>query len=414
MESGYIALAIPAFFLLIGVEIVVGRRTGQRLYRLNDALNDLSCGVIQRLVMLLGAGILFAGYLAIHAHFAIATLPADSALTWIACFIGVDLLYYWYHRLSHEINFMWAAHVVHHQSEEYNLAVALRQSALQPFHSMVFYWPLALIGFPPAVFAGCSAINTLYQFWIHTRTIGRLGPLESILMTPSHHRVHHGRNPIYLDRNHGATFILWDKLFGTFQLEEEEVAYGVTKPLATWNPVWANFDYWFDLFALARRSSRWSDRIRVFVAPPGWRPEELGGFETPSPVPMPPLLYDPAVPVRLRRYCVVQFVQVLALSGPLLLMANSTSFTALTLGCVAIGWGLLGVGAVLDGRSWAGACEWLRIFATPGLMVPLLQHSPAQPLLGFFLLNLGLAAYFGVYWDGLRSEDPAEAVDGRG
>jgi len=404
VEAGYIALAIPVFFVLIGVELWVGKRRGQQLYRLNDSLNDLSCGILQRLAMLLCAVFLFAGYLAIHERFALAALPSDSAAVWIACFIGVDFLYYWYHRLSHEINFMWAAHVVHHQSEEYNLTVALRQSALQPFHSMVFYWPLALIGFPPAIFAGCSAINTLYQFWIHTRTIGRLGPLESVLMTPSHHRVHHGRNPIYLDRNHGGTFILWDKLFGTFQLEEEEVAYGVTKPLATWNPLWANFDYWFDLFRLASRSSSFVDRVRVFFASPGWRPEELGGFEKPSAVPMPPTLFDPVISDRLKRYAFIQFVQLLGLSSPLLLMSASGRWWVMALGCVAISWGLLGVGAVLDGRNWAGRCEWLRIGLTPLLLMPLFQGSPAQPLLVLFVLNLGIAAYLGVYWDGLRTE----------
>jgi len=182
VEAGYVALAIPVFFVLIGVELWVGKSRGQQLYRLNDALNDLSCGILQRLAMLLFAAFLFAGYLAIHDRFALATLSSDSAVVWIACFIGVDFLYYWYHRLSRRR------------------------------------------------FRGISAINTLYQFWIHTRTIDRLGSLESVFMTPSHHRVHHGRNPIYLDRNHGGTFILWDKLFGTFQLEEEEVAYGVTKP----------------------------------------------------------------------------------------------------------------------------------------------------------------------------------------
>ncbi|MBJ19421.1 MAG: sterol desaturase [Deltaproteobacteria bacterium] len=413
MESGYIALAIPAFFVLMGVESWIAKRKGQKLYRLSDSLNNLSCGILQRLAMLLCTVLLLVGYLAIYERWAFAELPADSAGVWIACFIGVDFFYYWYHRLSHEINFMWAAHVVHHQSEEYNLSVALRQSVLQPFHSMVFYWPLALIGFPPAVLAGCSAVNTLYQFWIHTRTIDRLGPFESILMTPSHHRVHHGRNPIYLDRNHGATFILWDKLFGTFQPEEEEVAYGVTKPLATWNPVWANFDYWADLLALARRSSRFTDRMRVFVAPPGWRPQELGGFEEPSPIPVPPPLYDPPVPLHLRRYASAQFIQLLGLSAPFLLMADSASWMATALGCVAASWGLLGVGAVLDGRNWAGACEWSRIVATPILLIPITQGYPLQPLLVAFLLNLGVAAYLGVYWDGLRGEARSESFGER-
>jgi sterol desaturase/sphingolipid hydroxylase (fatty acid hydroxylase superfamily) len=407
LEAGYIALAIPVFFALIVVEWWVGKRTGRGLYRLNDSLNDLSCGVLQRLAVLLGAGFIFAGYLAIYEHLAISRLSEDSAVVWVACFVGVDFLYYWFHRLSHEVNFMWAAHVVHHQSEEYNLAVALRQSALQPFLSMAFYWPLALVGFPPVVFAACSAINTLYQFWIHTRTIGRLGALESVLMTPSHHRVHHGRNPIYLDRNHGGTFILWDRLFGTFQREEEEVAYGVTKPLATWNPLWANIDYWIDLIELARQTTRVRDQVRIFFERPGWRPDELGGFEAPMPIPTPLTLYDPPLSTRLRSYAALQFIQLLGLLVILLPEAVAKGGGELVLGCLAISWGLLGVGAVLDGRSWAGPCEWLRIVATPLLLVPLLPSAVAIPLSLGFLLNLAAATYFGVNWGGLRANEPS-------
>ena len=191
----------------------------------------------------------------------------------------MDFFYYWFHRWSHEVNAGWAAHIVHHQSEEMNLAVALRQSVFQGALSWVFYLPLALVGFPPAMFLTVSALNTLYQFWIHTRAIGKLGPLEWVLNTPSHHRVHHGRNPKYIDRNHAGSLIVWDRMFGTFQEEEEEPVYGITRPLASWNPVWANFHYWAELWRTARRATRLQDRFRIFWKPPGWRPEELGGYE---------------------------------------------------------------------------------------------------------------------------------------
>ncbi|HKC12517.1 MAG TPA: sterol desaturase family protein, partial [Vicinamibacteria bacterium] len=227
----YIHLAIPVFFLLIGLELALARIVEKDYYRLTDSINDLSCGIIQQVLDVFLKTVLFAGYLYLFGHYRLFTLPARSLPTWVAGFLGVDLLYYWFHRWSHEMNAGWAAHIVHHQSEEYNLAVALRQGAFQGSFSWVFYLPLALLGLPPLVFLTVSSFNTLYQFWIHTRTIGRLGPLEWVLNTPSHHRVHHGRNPKYIDRNHGGTLIVWDRLFGTFQGEEEEPVYGITTPL---------------------------------------------------------------------------------------------------------------------------------------------------------------------------------------
>jgi len=321
LDTDYIALAIPLFFLLIGVELFVARRRGRSYYRVNDAVNDLSCGIVEQLVLLLCAAFMLLAYKAIYSHLRLFDLPASSAWTWIGCFVLVDLLYYWFHRLSHEINFMWAAHVVHHQSEEYNLAVALRQSTLQPFLSMAFYWPLAWIGFPPLVFAACGALSLLYQFWIHTRTIGKLGPLEWILMTPSHHRVHHGRNPIYIDRNHGGTFIVWDMLFGTYQPETEPVAYGITTPLASWNPIWANLHYWVDLTRAARRTRRWRDKLLVYLKPPGWLPDDLGGFQPPPEVEWPLEKFDPPVSRQRAAYVLLQFAQLLVLTS-LLLMAG--------------------------------------------------------------------------------------------
>ncbi len=194
----------------------MARLVERDVYRLADSVTDLSCGILQQVVEVFLKTALFAGYAWLFAAHRLFDVPMDAAWAWAACFVGQDFLYYWFHRWSHEVGAGWAAHVVHHQSEEYNLTVALRQGALQPAFSWVFYLPLAVLGFPPAMFLAVSSFNTLYQFWIHTRLIGRLGPLEWVLNTPSHHRVHHGRNPRYIDRNHGGTLIVWDRLFGTF------------------------------------------------------------------------------------------------------------------------------------------------------------------------------------------------------
>jgi len=398
METNYIAWAIPGFVVLIGLELVVTRRQGRRYYRLNDSINDLATGVLQQMATLLFAGFIVAGYLGLHAHARLADLPADSMLVWAACFVGVDLLYYWFHRLSHEINFLWAAHVVHHQSEEYNLTVALRQSALQPFFSMVFYWPLAVLGFPPVVFLACASFNTLYQFWIHTRAIGRLGPLEHVLMTPSHHRVHHGRNPQYIDRNHGGTFIWWDKLFGTFEPEGEAVVYGITKPLESWNPVWANLHYWVELADAARATRGWQDRIRVFLKPPGWLPDDLGGFQPAPPVDGPEPRYDPRVDHATAAYAVVQFVQIFAMA--LAFIVLSTTLPRIELAIIAAGvtWGLVDLGALFDGARWAGRSEWIRLIASAGAVGGMVPGTLGLVLAFGFVLQVPIAWRLGIRW----------------
>ena len=194
---------------------------------------------------------------------------------WVLGMLGVDFTYYWYHRFCHRVNFAWGTHVVHHQSEEYNLAVALRQSWFGKFFHWIFDLPLALLGVPPAIYATAWSINLLYQFWIHTRAIGKLGPVEWIFNTPSHHRVHHGCNARYLDSNYAGILIIWDRMFGSFKPEQDEPVYGTVKPLASWNPLWANVQYFFHLASEARATPRAWDKLKVWFAPPEWRSSAL-------------------------------------------------------------------------------------------------------------------------------------------
>ncbi|MDX2008537.1 MAG: sterol desaturase family protein, partial [Myxococcaceae bacterium] len=202
MGPNLIALAIPLFFVGIGLELAVARRRGLSVYRLGDAISDMGCGVVQQLVSnLLGGWVLLAAYDALFAH-RLVELPT-AWLPWVAALLGVEFAYYWWHRLSHEVNLLWAAHVVHHHSEDYNLAVALRQSVTTWITTMPFYLPLALLGVPTLPFAVMLGLSTLYQFWIHTELVPPLGWLEKWLNTPALHRVHHAINPQYLDKNHG-------------------------------------------------------------------------------------------------------------------------------------------------------------------------------------------------------------------
>jgi alkylglycerol monooxygenase len=279
----YILLAIPAFLLLIGIEILLGYLKGKKYYRFADAITNLSIGVGNQVLGILYKGLIVVSMFYIAENFAIFKIPASSVWGWIGCFLLFDMLFYWAHRWSHEINFFWGAHVVHHQSEEYNLTVALRQSW---FHNLIMFFlfiPIPLLGFDATVFFVVLAFSSIYQFWIHTKAIGKLPKIiEFIFNTPSHHRVHHAVNEEYLDKNHAAVLIIWDRLFGTFKEEEYEPTYGTTTQFKSFNPVWANFEYYHTLGQLAKKMN-FADKIKLFFARPGWLPEYLGGFQNPEP-----------------------------------------------------------------------------------------------------------------------------------
>ena len=257
-----IALAIPFFFLLMGVEIWAARKRGLKLYRFTDAVVDLSCGMTQQIVLVFEVAVLVVSYNWLYQH-RLWTLSGWPA--WLVAFLAVDFTYYWWHRLSHEVNVLWAVHMVHHQSEDYNLAVALRQAVFSVWTIWPFHLPLALIGVPPEVFLVVDSLSTLYQFWIHTELIGKLGWYEWLFNTPAQHRVHHAINPQYLDRNYAATLCIWDRLFGTFEEEKEQPVYGLVKPLASFDPMWAQVHHFFDI-AKRTREHGW----RAWLKGPEW------------------------------------------------------------------------------------------------------------------------------------------------
>jgi sterol desaturase/sphingolipid hydroxylase (fatty acid hydroxylase superfamily) len=269
-------LAIPAFLGLLAVEYAMAHRRGREIQETRDTATSLSLGV----------GSLFAGaawktasaglYFAAHEHALLAL--GDGPWAFVAALVAVDFAYYWFHRLHHEVRVLWASHVPHHSSQRYNLSTALRQS-WTPFTGLPFYLPLALF-FSPAQIATAYGINLLYQFWIHTELIDRLGPFERVLNTPSHHRVHHGANVEYLDRNYGGILIVWDRWFGTFEPERAPVRYGLTKNIQSGNPVYAALHEFGAVLrdALSARSPR--DALGFLLQPPGWRPNGAGATAT--------------------------------------------------------------------------------------------------------------------------------------
>ncbi len=354
-----IAVAVPGFFALIGVEMAVARVRGVRVYRMTDAVTDLSCGVASQIEALFFAAGQLAIYALVYEHFKLLEISGWKA--WLVAFIGVDFLYYWWHRLSHEVNLLWAAHVVHHQSEDYNLAVALRQSITTSWTSLPFYLPLAFAGIPPLVFAVTHALSTLYQFWIHTQLVGKIrGPIDWVLNLPSHHRVHHAVNPQYLDKNYAATLIIWDRLFGTYIEEDETCVYGITKPLASYNPLWAQLHYYVDL---ARRTTTLGgfDRARVWLASPAW----VGGGETKYAADVfGRAKYDVRPAPNVRRYVVAQYMLLLAAMSGLMFFHGQLKPAALAAACVALAGGLISMGALLEQKRWARALEVMRLGAS--------------------------------------------------
>ncbi|MFB5649833.1 sterol desaturase family protein [Leptospira wolffii] len=328
MEETLLDKAVPFFLGIVVVEAVWGRRKG--VYRWNDSVGDLATGILYSLSgVLITIAALFlykeiGMYSSVQTLFGWGEFPSGSPLqkgeggfvfslenllAWGFVLIAVDFIYYWFHRATHEVHFLWACHVTHHSSEEFNLTVALRQSMFQRIFEYAFNLPLALLGIPWWMFFVCHSILKIYQFWVHTRLVGKLGWMEKILLTPSHHRVHHGRDPEYLDKNHGGILILWDKWFGTYTEEKKEPIYGLTEPLPTFNPVWANFHVYFSLWDLISRTPSWKDKILLIFKKPDWRPVSLGGEkEIPEIDRTKYRKYDPEIPNSWKIYGILQFI----------------------------------------------------------------------------------------------------------
>ncbi|KAJ3110454.1 hypothetical protein HDU96_006609 [Phlyctochytrium bullatum] len=254
------------------------KETHRKLFRyprLNDAIGSISAGMIQQVTKIFTKGLELSAYVYIFDNFRIVDVDPSNPWLWLLAFFGVDLGYYLFHRGAHEINLFWATHVVHHSSEEYNQTTALRQSAFQHYISWMYYLPLAFI-LPPPLFAAHGSFNTLYQFWIHTETIPKLGILEYILNTPSAHRVHHGRNPYCIDKNYAGTLIIWDRLFGTYQeeLDSEPVLFGLTHNIKSFDPIWVQTHHFYHVFTTCWRTPGLMHKLAVLFAGPGWSPEK--------------------------------------------------------------------------------------------------------------------------------------------
>ncbi|MFB0701266.1 sterol desaturase family protein [Pseudomonas protegens] len=402
-----ILYAVPFFFVLIVAELLADRWRGVNNYRVADAVNSISTGVLSTTTGLLTKGLGLVTYTFALQHWGLFELPAHSLWVWIGAFVLYDFCYYWLHRCGHERNILWAAHSVHHQSEDYNLSTALRQTSTGFLLSWIFYLPLAVLGVPLVVFVTVAALNLLYQFWVHTRHIGKLGWYEWFFVTPSNHRAHHAQNALYMDRNYGGVFILWDRLFGTYQEEDdnEPVVFGVTTPLASWNPLWANLQFYAQLWNDARRTEHVRDKLRIWFMRTGWRPAdvqaryplaktELSQFRK----------FEVALDVRRQVYVVLQFAVYVALGSYLMNAQSSLSVQALLLGWGAMALGLFVLGAALEDRPWSLNLEGARLLLNLPLvwLAPLVGLWPASPLAWVALGSYSLLSVCGLYGCGSR------------
>lgn len=304
-----ISIAIPFFLLSIALESAYNywqraqRVKDRSFYRLNDSINDLSMGIVSQICSLFLQGAVLGIYWNFYHYFHIFDLSSNDAHTWFLTFFAVDLSYYFFHRFSHERNILWATHVPHHQSEEFNFSVALRQGAIEEWGSIWFKLPWAIVGIPLDIFFIGVALNTIFQFFVHTRFIKKLGPIEWVFNTPSHHRVHHACNPKYLDCNYGGMLIVWDRLFGTFVEEEEEPVFGLVSPLQSWDPVYANTHYFSKIIMYCRDKPMTQWFSIIFIQGPsqmGTIPSNKYIVDRPK--------YNPTLSISQKIICVLLFI----------------------------------------------------------------------------------------------------------
>ena len=383
-------LVIPTFMVLILVEILYGHFTKKQTHSFMDTLSSLSSGMTNILKDSLGLVLIIVSYPYIVKSIAIFNLESSLTL-YLVAFICVDFASYWNHRLNHKVNIFWNRHVIHHSSEEFNLACALRQSisAWIGFGAL-FLIPAALFGVPPNIIAVLAPLHLFAQFWYHTQHIGKLGFLEYIIVTPSQHRVHHAINSIYIDKNLSAIFCVWDRIFGTFQeeLDEEPPVYGVLKPVNTWNPIVINFQHAFNVIQDAYNTNSLKDKLRIWFMPTGWRPADVIG-KFPRPITENPKerpKYSPNYSTFLKGMAFYHFISInLLLTFFLYNFSDLSNDFKLIFGSIIV-LSIFGFTSLMDFHSWAIKFEIFRSVVSIAILSLLLNNQ--------FLINDYSIPYF--------------------
>lgn len=356
MKEYAIALsyAIPGFLILMALEFGISIYRKKQVYNAYDTITSLSSGITNVVKDILGLIITVISYEWLYNNLALVKMGSHWVLFLIA-FIALDFSGYWIHRFEHTINIFWNRHIIHHSSEEYNLACALRQNLSAFFALFTFLLlPAALLGVPPEIIRLIAPIHLFAQFWYHTRLINKMGFLEHIIVTPSHHRVHHAINDIYLDKNYGQIFIFWDKWFGTFQQELDEVkpVYGVKRPVQTWNVFWINFQHLWLMVKDAWHAKSWGDKLKIWFMPTGWRPQDVQALYPLKEVndPYNLLKYNKENAAGSRWWPWMQLILTLAMLFHFFSQIEEFSYTALLIYGVFIMLNIFSYGTLMDGH----------------------------------------------------------------
>lgn len=371
-------------------ETIVRFIQGKNACRINETLGSISQGIFQECFRIKVRSIEVLVYCIVWNNWRLVSLPWNSFWTWWICYLGVDFGFYLAHRIAHEVNFIWAIHQAHHSSTEFSILSALRQAFLQPFTAWITYVPLALF-VPPQVFLAHLQLSELYMSWLHTEIIDTIGPLEYILNTPSHHRVHHSRNPEYIDKNYGGMLIIWDRLFNTFKAEDKNnpPVYGLVHPVRSFNPIKIQFHPWPVIWRRMKRYSNWSHKLGVLFKGPGWRPglSRLGNHDELPPIVRPVDVYDPKVGLMMNAYVVLHFLVLIILYHELTLAHDQYSPLIVNIGVFALLGSLTSLGILLDNKhSYSTAFELLRclmFFQLKQFLLPILDSGLRRSGLSF-------------------------------
>ncbi|XP_042864048.1 alkylglycerol monooxygenase-like [Penaeus japonicus] len=386
----YINDAIPVFVAFLILEVLVGLAKGKATARFNDGITSLGHGIVYETFKLVTRGFELWGYSWLYEH-RLLDLNWSSPVTWWLAAIGVDFAYYWTHRATHEVNFIWAAHQVHHSSEDYNLNTAIRQSMFQRVFALGFHQPLALLGVPLPATIVHMQFNLLFQFWIHTELVDNCGPIEWIFNTPSHHRVHHGANKWCLDKNYAGVLIIWDRIFGTFEKErkDEEIVYGLVDQPQSFNVMWLQFFYFGEVFKKAKGMSSWSDSLKAVFYGPGWFPgtPRLGDPDAFPDVKAPRRKYDPQMPLLEKLYVTTHFVIVLLIQQVLTVKLATFNWLTVLMFIIFILVSIGNIGAMYDGWWWAPLLEAARCVAY-------IAYARDTPVMDHALMDAALLIYF--------------------
>ncbi|WP_413663828.1 sterol desaturase family protein [Microbulbifer sp. CNSA002] len=390
-----LTFSIPFFLTAMLMEFALDRWKGWGLYRLNDTIGNLSTGILNRIIGLTYKSLFLVIYIPLftllqpYYQWVGFNWSIDNVWHLALAVLAYDFCYYWKHRICHEVNIFWAEHLVHHQSEDYNLSTALRQSSGGLQLDWIFYLPLLLIGLPAEIVIVAGAIDLIYQFWVHTQKIPKIRWLEWFVITPSNHRVHHAQNAVYVDKNYGGILILWDRLFGTYQqeLESEPCLYGVRKPLNTFDPVAANLQHLKRMAIDAWHTKSWWEKFTLWFRSTGYRPTDV---EKSMPVASTDLTnfkrFNPEISPGLRNYAFAQHLCYTATTLSLLWFTSVLSFWQLMGSVIALIICLAINGRILDGHPISGRLETLRLAALI-CAIPLLNNTYVPLFISYLLAS---------------------------